>query len=182
MADYSPTATDVKVISGFSGSGVLAESCAAGDLLIYDETLQTWSKVTNDGASTRTGISLQSGAIGQTVPIMSQKGAVLNFGDGLFDEGEIVVASPNNDGKLAPYSDLDVPAGDYLFIVGYTNRRGRLVVMLEYTDVTALEAALGDADITLGALTLESAGTVTVFGESDITLGTLTLESAGTVA
>lgn len=182
MADYSYTAGNVELVSGFATVGKLAEACTAGNSLYFDSDEQQWYLAGHDApVSDRYALALVSGSAGQTVSICEQVGATVNFGDFVFDEGDIVVSSSSADGAAAPYADLDVPGGDSLLIIGFVNTDRHLSLLLNRTGASAMPTREGVVDATLDAFTLVSTGTVDMEGAADITLGDVTIVSTGAV-
>lgn len=161
MADYSFTAANVRLVSGLATPGVAGEAIDQGELVYLDPQTLTWLLATDDMPRAQTGIALSAVAAGQTLAIATQPGSIIDLGDFVLNEGDLLVASAANAGKLAPYSDLDVPSGDTLFIVGHANSQRQLVLRLSYTGVTAMALREGEAEITLDAISLVATGTVT---------------------
>lgn len=180
MADLSITAANVKLVSGSAGLALLGEDADAGELVYFDRASNSWLLGGHDLPRSQYGIVLASGVTGQTVSIAGP-GCVVDLGDNVLDEGQIWVASSNADGKIAPPGDIDVPAGDTLFLVGYTNTRRLLLLKLEHTGITALGANTGEANLTLDAITILASGDAPSQGTASITLAAITVTSAGTV-
>lgn len=183
MADYSYTAGNVSLVSGIAVTGKLAEACTAGNVLYYNSTEQQWYLAGHNApAADRYGVALVSGSAEQTIAICDQVGAVVDYGDFVLDEGEIVVASSNADGAIAPYADLNVPSGDSLLLVGFATTTRFLSLLLNRTGATAMPTRTGSAAITLTSITVSSAGTVVMEGSASIAVGAITVSGTGTVA
>lgn len=161
MADFPFNPDDVRRVSGTPITGVAGVAIAQGHLIYLDESTGTWLLATDDMPRAQVGIALSAVAIGQTLAILAQPGAIVDLGDFVLNEGDLVVASAANAGKLAPYGDLNVPGGDTLYIVGHANAQRQLALRLSYTGVTAMATIEGSANITLDAITLVADGTVT---------------------
>lgn len=161
MADYSFNADDVRLVSGTEITGVAGEAIAQGELIYLDESTATWLLAGDDMPRAQVGLALSAVAPGQRLAIAAQPGSIVDLGDFVLDEGDLLVASAANPGKLAPYGDLNVPGGDTLFIVGHANAQRQLVLRLSYTGVTAMATIEGSASIALDAITLLADGTVT---------------------
>lgn len=159
MADYSFTAANVRLVFGTPITGVAGEAIDQGELVYLDEDTDTWLLATDDMPRAQVGIALSAGAANQTIAIAAQPGAIVDLGDEILDEGDLLVASAANAGKLAPYADLDVPSGDTLYIVGHANQYRQLVLRLSYTGVTAMAELEATAAITLDPITLVATAT-----------------------
>ena len=182
MADYSYTAADVSLVSGFATPGKLAEAATAGNVLYFDSDEQKWYLAGHDApVSSRFALALGSGSADQTIAVCEQVGAIVDFGDFVIDEGDLIVASSGSDGAIAPYADLDVPGGDSLLIVGFGTTTRQLSLLLNRTGATAMPELEGELDSILDAVTLVSDGTVLMEGAATITLDDFTTTAAGTV-
>lgn len=184
MADYSYTAGNVELVSGVATTGKLAEACTAGNVLYFDSTTQEWYKAGHDApASDRYAVALVSGSADQTIAICEQVGAIVDYGDFVLDEGDVVVASPINDGAIAPVADLDVPSsGHGLFLVGFGTTTRQLSLLLNRTGATAMPNLDGVLASAIGSISVVATGTVAMSGTASITIGTVTLSGTGTVA
>jgi hypothetical protein len=182
MADYSYTAGNVSLVSGLATAGMLAEAAIAGNVLYFDSDEQKWYLAGHDApVADRYALALVSGSAEQTIAICEQVGAIVDFGDFVIDEGDLIVASSGSDGAIAPYADLDVPGGDSLLIVGFGTTTRQVSLLLNRTGVTAMPTIEGNLDSILASVTLIATGTVLMSGSADITLGDITTTATGTV-
>lgn len=116
MADYSPTAANVKWNSGKRPRIVKAgATIAAGNVLYKDTSDGEWKKydADNDPAGLEFGLAVSDGVDGRDM-LICERGANVNIGF-TTTAGTPIVASAANAGEMAPETDL--LTGDFYVLV-----------------------------------------------------------------
>lgn len=138
MADVSPTAADVVMVSGSDKKVTFGATITAGAVLYFDTTAGEgdYKLAQCDGTALEAGsadivIALNGGADGQPGRVAAlNPGDVVNVGATL-TEGEIYVLSQAA-GAMCPEADI-VTADDYVTVLGVGNSDGNLVCIGLYT-------------------------------------------------
>lgn len=132
MADLSITAANVAKEIGNVAHVIAGEDVTQGELLYKKSTDSEWYLVDVDGTGSPSaetagseglGIALNAASNGQ--PITIQQSGEIDPG-ATATEGVVYVASPTNDGGIAPQSDLAALDDDYVTIVGVGNSDGNI--------------------------------------------------------
>lgn len=130
MADYTPTAANVKWNSGTRPVlGVAGATVTAPNVLYKDTSDGEWKlyDADNDPTGLELAVALSNGYDGRHV-ILAKRGANINIGF-TTTAGEPIVASAANAGEVAPEGDLTT--GDWVVIVAIGNGTANVELLLD---------------------------------------------------
>lgn len=129
MADYSPTAANVGLVSGPTGRGLAGATVTRGEALYVDHDDDSKLKLadvdgTNPNLANVVGICLED-STDDSLTTYARAGAIIDPGFTM-TEGDIVVLSDT--GNMSPSGDLTT--GDHVSVIGVAIDTDRLHLIL----------------------------------------------------
>lgn len=140
MADYAPTASQVKLISGSKGSGTAGATITAGQWLYrdaYTQKLLLADANVTAAAAASVGVALNGASDGQEVDFAGP-GSVVDYGAAAaVPAGKVLILS-DTAGNATPHTDATTPAtGEFGTVLAVGIGNNRILVICAASGVAA---------------------------------------------